>query len=115
MYAIIEFADEIVAEKVLRSEQPHLLNGKRLTVKPRSIKPPKKAKVHHQGDSKDEEDQLQKSNVDHSGGAAGSGELLKFHPTLMSKLADTDSVCLVIILVFVWHAINFFLCPSLLI
>lgn len=81
VYAIVEFADEAIAEAVLHVNKPLNLGGKKLTVKPRDIK------LHAKSSKSDVQ---HKNSTDELAGP--EGEQLKFDPQVVQKISTADSV-----------------------
>ena len=94
--AIVKFADAAVAEEVLHASEPLYLDGRKLTVKPRDIKPhAKRSKSNAQ--HRDDKDQhtkirLPKSKVHHHGEIGQEKEQLKFDPEVIQQISVADSV-----------------------
>ena len=99
VFAIIEFAEEKSAEHVLHAREPLLINGRRLTVKPRDIKVRGKSEEHHHGDS-EPGDQKHHTSRNHHGRkfkghpnkSSGGEPQLKFDPEVQRQLASVRSV-----------------------
>ena len=114
VYAIVEFADEAVAEAVLHVSKPLYLGGKKLTVKPRDIKlhtKSSKSDVQYKANT-DELPNVQppKSKEHRHGDAGPEGEQLKFDPEVMQQISAADSVGLVFMVV--WSVVDSLCCLS---
>ena len=103
VFAIVEFVDEKCAEHVLHAREPLLINGRRLTVKPRDIKVRGKPEEHRHGDDREPGDQEHHSTSNHRGrrfkghpnkssGGYFEEQRFKFDPEVQQKLAAVNSV-----------------------
>ena len=100
VFAIVEFAEEKSAEHVLHAREPLLINGRRLTVKPRDIKVRGKSEEHHHGDNTEPGNQEHHTTRNHRGRkfrghpnkSSGGETQLKFDPEVQRQLTSVKSV-----------------------
>jgi hypothetical protein len=95
VFAIVEFAEEKCAESVLHASEPLLINGRRLTIKPRDIKVRRKPEEHHHGDDTEPGDQEHHTTRNHRGRKFSryfEEQEFKFDPEVQRQLASVNSV-----------------------
>ena len=102
VFAIVEFVEEKCAEHVLHAREPLLINGRRLTVKPRDIKVRGKSDEHRHGDDSEPGDQDHhtsnrrgrkfKGNPNKISGGYFEEQQFKFDPEVQRQLASVNSV-----------------------
>ena len=103
VFAIVEFAEEKSAERVLHASEPLLINGRRLTVKPRDIKVRRKPEERHHGDDMESADgehhiahnhrgRKFKGRPSRSSGGYFEETQFKFDPEIHRQLASVNSV-----------------------
>ena len=115
VFAIVEFAEEKSAERVLHAREPLLINGRRLTVKPRNIKVRGRSGERHHGDDTEPGDQEQHAARNHRGRkfkghpnrSVGDEPQFKFDPEVQRQLASVDSVSTVCVCVCVLNAVRY--------